>query len=295
MYELEYLYESIKKQSMEYQYVCKLDSLSESSYDTIELESTISESVKTIFEEANNSKLKLLDKLRARFAKADKILSTYKDAALKTNPIGLSYRDYITFKSDADIKKLHTEAVKYLNAFNPYKASEVECRKYISDSQNNVQYRKISSIFGSGKERFKLSDIFISKKSDKELKKNDIADSIKYIEKYDEKIKVIQSEYKKNNEEYEKYVKNGGLATVNKSNDLDKLRKNALNHKIALIAIADSTYYQILINKYASEFDQAKKVVIKAANYNPRNLKESYMIQDYIDSMYEFMDMDDNE
>ena len=293
MYELEYLYESLKKQSLDYQYTCKLDSLSESAYDTVELEDAISETVKMISEASDKSKLKLLDKLRVRFAKADKILSTYKDKALKTNLVGLVYGDYITFKSDSDIKKLHTEAIKYLNTFNPDKASEAECKKYILDSQNNVQYRKISKIFGNGKERFKMQDIIITKKSDKELKKSDISDAIKYIENYEEKIKLVQNEYKENSTNFTLYVRNSGMPTINASNNV---RKNSLNHKVALINIADTTYYQMLITKYSMEFDQAKKIIVKAANYNPRNLKESYMIQDYIDSMYEFMDMtEDNE
>ena len=297
MYELEYLYESLKKQSLDYQYTCKLDSLSESAYDTVELEDAISKTVKMISEAADKSKLKLLDKLRIRFAKADKILSTYKDKALKTNPVGLVYGDYITFKSDSDIKKLHTEAIKYLNTFNPDKASEAECKKYILDSQNNIQYKKINQIFGNGKQQFKIQDIVTAKESDKELKKSDISDAIKYIENYEEKIKSVQNEYKKVSDDYTKYVRNNsGFPTTNTSSDLDKLRKNSLNHKAALINIADTTYYQMLITKYSMEFDQAKKIIAKAANYNPRNLKESYMIQDYIDSMYEFMDMtEDNE
>lgn len=295
MYELEYLYENLKSQSLEYQYACKLDFLSESSYDVIGLEDTISETTKMISEAADKSKLKLLDKLRVRFAKVDKILSTYKNSALKVNPIGLIYKDYIVFKSDADIKKLHTECIKYLNTFNPDKASEAECKKYIMDSQNNIQYKKMSSIFGSGKERFKMQDIAIVKKSDKELKKSDISDAINYLEKYEEKIKAVQNEFKKNDDEYTNYVrKDNGLATINISNDLNKLRKNALNHKTALINIADTTYYQMIIKKYELEFDQAKKIVVKAANYNPRNLKESYVIQDYIDSMYSFMETSDD-
>ena len=36
------------------------------------------------------------------------------------------------------------------------------------------------------------------------------------------------------------------------------------------------------------EANQAKRIVVKAANYNPRNLKESVIVQDYIDSMYDF-------
>ena len=164
MYELEYLYESLKSQSLEFQYICKLDSLFESSYDVVDAENAISETVKMIFEEADKSKLKLFDRLKLRFSKIDKILSTYKEPALKVNPVGLIYKDFCVFTPDSEIKKMYDSAIKYLNSFNPDKASEDECRKYITDSQNNVQYKKIMSIFGNGKSKFSGEEIIVKKK-----------------------------------------------------------------------------------------------------------------------------------
>lgn len=298
MYELEYLYEQLKTQIIEYNYITQLDSISESSYDIVSANDAILETMNAIQEASNKSRLKLVDKMRLKFADADKILSTYKDKALNTNPIGLQYEDFITFKSDSDIKKLYKKAIDYLNSFDPQKASEQQCADYIKDSQHNVQYMQLSKIFGEGKERYSLKDIVVSKKSDKELKKSDISDAVKYVKEYDKKIKDLNDEIKRQDEAYTKYVRDDGFAAIanmNKtSGDLSSLRKNATNHKLSLRNIADSTYLQMLSTKYNKEFAQTKKIIIKAANYNPRNLKESYMKQDYIDSMHDFLEVTEN-
>ena len=105
-------------------------------------------------------------------------------------------------------------------------------------------------------------------------------------------MKSLYAEYNKKNSEFTLYAANNGpYIGGSKTKDLNRLRKNALNHKISLISIADDMYYRSLISKKVLEFDQSKMVIVKAANYNPRNLKESYVVQDYIDSVYEFMNL----
>jgi len=176
--------------------------------------------------------------------------------------------------------------IKYLNKFDPKKATEDQCRDFINDSKNNVQYYKMSEIFG-GKRTYLLKDVIVNKTIDKELKKQDIKDAIKYIENYDTVLKKLKAEYEKVNKEFQDQVDLKQMISP-KGDSLEELRKTAFNHKLSLKSIADTTYYQSLFTKYSIELDQAKKIMVKAAHYNPRNLKESYIVQEYIDSLYEF-------
>ena len=104
----------------------------------------------------------------------------------------------------------------------------------------------------------------------------------------DKMIKNLQDQKNKIDSEFTEYVRSNGLINVKTNTDIDKLRKNAAGHKKALAYIANNSYFITMIQKYTQELDQYKRIVIKAANYNPRNLKESYAIQDYIDSACAF-------
>ena len=292
MYELEYLYEQLKIKTTESQYINVLDSVSESCYDTIEADNAVQNIILSIEEASREGKLNLFEKFKTNIASAEKILSQYKEDALKCKPIGLEYKDFMWFATDEQIKSSYKKALTYLNKFNPDKASEDELKKYIMDSNNNVQYKEISKIFGDGKERFSTGEIVITKKSNKEITKDDISKAVKYLDTYTETIKKIQKDKTDNDLEYSNYVrKDSGLATIKTNLEINKLRKNAANHKRALIAIADQTYYAFMIWKLRVEFSQAKRIVVKAANYNPRNLKESAIVQNYIDAMYDFYEM----
>lgn len=290
MFELEYLYEQLKSQTNQQQYIECLNTVMESAYDIKESTDDIQETMQAIDEAAKKKGFGRLNALKAKITSTQKVLEKYKDKALKVNPIGLTYGGFKTFKSDSEINKLHEQAIKYLNSFNPDKATEEQLKTYINDSNNNVQYYKISEIFGNGKKTYKIKDIIISKTEDKNISKSDIANAIKGIESGDKKLKAVQDEQRKNDKEYGDYVRSNGFVSATTKGSIDKLRKNAASHKRALIAIADSTYYTMIIQKYTQELEQYKRIVVKAANYNPRNLKESYMIQDYIDSAYAFIE-----
>ena len=120
------------------------------------------------------------------------------------------------------------------------------------------------------------------------LTKTDISDAVKFLSTYSDKVKKLQKEQADNSKEYGDYARHGGLATTNTSSELGKLRQNAANHKRALIAIADQTYYAWMVQRMQKEASQAKQIVVKADNYNPRNLKESAIVQDYIDAICDF-------
>lgn len=289
MFELEYLYEQLKRQTVEQNYINTLNTVLESSYDTSVCDNAINETMILMEEVSKKKDLGLLKTLKTYFSTAEKILSANKDAALKCKPYGLNYEKFKTFMSDEEIKSMHKKALSYLNKFDPSKASEEELKKYIMDSMNNVQYKEIVKIFGKGKESFMYRDMVVTKTTSKELNKNDISASVKYLETFTDKYKKLQKEFRDTDNEYGDYVKKTGLATAKTNHkNIEKLRQNAMNHKKALINITDCTFFNMYSCKLQLEFQQAKRVVVKAANHNPRNLKESAKIQMYIDAMYDF-------
>lgn len=288
MYEVEYLYEQLKTQTVEQQYINVLDSISESAYDTLTPQENINETMELIDEAVKKIRFNFFDKLKAAFSSIEKILEKYKDAALKCRPIGLEYKGFKTFMSDADIQKRYKATLAYINKFNPATASESELKQYILDSNHNVQYTELSKIFGNGETTYSLSDIAITNKSDKDITKQDIADAVKYLQNYKSNFEKHQKEAQKSQKEYQDYVNANGFATGATNKSVEELRKNAMNHKRAFIAISESSYYALLEAKAKQELEQNKRIVIKAANYNPRNLKESAVIQNYIDIMRDF-------
>ena len=292
MYEVEYLYEQLKRQTVEESYINVLNTVTENCYDLSGISNDILETVKMVDEAANNKLGELFEKFKANKATADKILKQYKDDALKCNPDGLEFKDYKTLVSDEEIKNSHKKVLAYLNSFNPNKASEDQLKKYILDSTNNVQYREMAKIFGNGNEKWITRDIVVKDKSTKQITKSDISKAVQFLQSYNTTIAKIQADAKSNDAEYTNYVRNNsGLATARTNMDINKLRKNASNHQRSLISIADSTYYAFMQYKMDQEFKQNKRIVIKAANYNPKNVKEATEYQNYIDSMYEFYEM----
>ena len=287
MYELEYLYEQLKTQTVERNYINVLNTVTENCYDIIQADKNIKETMNLIDEASNKNRFTQIDKLRGTFSKVEKVLDKYKDRALNCKPVGLVYNDYLTAISDNEIKKFYNDAIKYLTKLNVDKASEEELQKFIMDSSNNVQYKETAKIFGKGKETFKVDEIIFTQK-DKEISKSDISDAVKYIKEFDYKILKIQDEFQKVNQDYITYAQATGIPSSRVNTNIEKLRQNAMNHQKALINIVDSAYYGMMYTKYSKLLKQAKAIVIKAANYNPRNLKESQIMQVYIDSLLEF-------
>ena len=111
----------------------------------------------------------------------------------------------------------------------------------------------------------------VCNKENKELTKEDINKAILYLENFNEDF----SKYNIVRESYNTY----GLSPE---------RKIAANYKSALMAIADSKYYDMMSQKLTLEFAQASQIVTKASLHNPRNLRESKEVQEYIDFLYEY-------
>lgn len=270
MYELEYLYEQLKYKTTVANYISALNSITESTFDVSEANEEVSDTMKEIEEGTKNKKGKLLDKRRHGIVTAKKLLSKY-SAFKKSKPYGLSHREFMTFRTDDDIKKLHENAVAYLNCFNPKTAPDDEVKLFISDISDNVQYRALNTIFGEGNVKCTSKDCIVVKKETKELSKKDIEEAGTYLENFTEDF----SKYVITRETYDTY-------------GLSKERKIAANYKTALLAIADAKYYDLMSEKLTLEFAQAAQVVQKAFYHNPRNLKESKELQEYIDFIYEY-------
>lgn len=271
MYEVEILYNQLKFQTVKEAYVSKLNSVCESVYDESEAKEKVHDTMKSIEEETHKKKLKLLDKRRKGVITAKKLLSKFKATSESCKPYGLNHQNFKTFKSDEQIKKLHENAVTYLNSFNPKTATDTEVKLFISDIGDNVQYKGLCTIFGEGNSKCSGKDKVVTKKETKELSKEDIKEAVSYLENFTENL----SKYAIIRETYDTY----GLSSE---------RKVAANYKSALMAVADSMYYEMMSEKLTLEFAQAAQVVTKASYHNPRNLKESRETQEYIDFLYKY-------
>lgn len=271
MYKLEYLYEQLKLQTTREVYVTTLNSVSESSYNVSEAKQEVRDTMDEIEEATKKKKAKLLDKRRSGVVTAKKLLSKFKATSKKAKPYGLSHREFMTFQTDEKIKKLHENAVNYLNQFNPATASDVEVKLFISDIADNVQYKALCTIFGEGNAKCSVKDCAVVKKESKELSKQDIEEAIAYLENLSEDD---NAKYVITREAYNTY----GLSDE---------RRMAANYKTALLAIADAKYYELMSQKLTLEFAQASQVLQKSALHNPRDLRGSKEIHDYIDFLYE--------
>lgn len=275
MYELENLYGQLKYRTVREMYISELNAVTESSYNEAEAKRDVADTIADIAKATQIKKTNLLDKRRNGVITAKKLLSKYTATAETAKPYGLSHKEYKTFKSDEDIKKLHENAVKYLEQFNPLTASDTEVKLYNSDIMDNVQYKALSTIFGEGDAKKCVKDCAISKKEAcKEMTKEDIKNALSFMESFSE------------NEDRSKYVL--PVREAVNTYGISKERQIAANYKTALLAMADAKYYELMTEKVTLEFAQASQVITKAAHHNPRNLRESKEVQDYIDFLYEY-------
>lgn len=272
MYELERLYEQLKYNTLKESYMIAANSITESSYNILEANQEIKDTMKSIEHESEKKMGKLLDKRKHGVITAKKLLSKYgaTNGSKSIKPYGLTH-EYKTFKTDKDIKKLHENAINYLNQFNPATASDTEVKLFISDIENNVQYKALCTIFGEGNVKCSTKDCVTTNKETREVTKQDVAEAFAYLENFDEDM----SKYCITREAYDTY-------------GMSKERKVAANYKTALMGIADSKYYDLMSEKLTLEFAQVAQLVTKASYHNPRDIRESKVINDYIDFLYEY-------
>lgn len=271
MYNSIYLYEQLKYENARLAFANAVNVLTEEeAADTEEPKEKVDDTVKKIEKSSSNSKTKLFDKRKKGVVTAKKLLSKFGATNKGKSPYGLVHKEYATFKTDEEIKKLHETAVKFIDQFNPLTASDSEVGLFISDIESNKQYKGLCTIFGEN-DKTSSKDKLIDKKEDKELSKKDIAEAVSYMENF--------------SEDCSKY------AIVRESLDtygLSKERKIAANYKTALLAIADEKYYNMMSQKLTLEFAQASQVLTEAMFYDPRNIKDSREIMDEIAFAYKY-------
>ena len=275
MYELEYLYEQLKYLTVREMYISELNAVTESTYNEAEAKRNVHDTITDIAKATEIKKTNLLDKRRNGVITAKKLLSKYKATSETAKPYGLTHKEQTTFKSDEDIKKLHENAVKYIEQFNPLTASDIEVKLYNSDIMDNIQCKALDTIFGEGNAKKCVKDCAIAKKEGcKEMTKEDIKKAVNFMESFSE------------NEDRSKYVL--PVREAVNTYGISKDRQIAANYKRALLGIADAKFYELMSEKLTLEFAQASQIITKAAHHNPRNLRESKEVQDYIDFLYEY-------
>lgn len=272
MYKSVYLYEQLRLANATLAYMNAINESEDTDEvaDTEKQKEKVDKTVNKISAATNNTKTKLFDKRKKGVVTAKKLLSKFNATNSSKSPYGLVHKEYATFKSDEEIKKLHETAVKYLDQFNPRTALDSEVKLFISDIESNKQYKGLCTIFGEN-EKCSSKDKLITKKEDKELTKKDIAEAVSYMENFSENC----SEYNIVRESFETY-------------GLSQERKTAANYKAALLAIADEKYYNMMSQKLSLEFAQVSQVLTEAMYYDPRNIKDSREIMDEIAFAYKY-------
>ena len=271
MYESVYLYEQLKHLTLQESYIKSLNSITESAYDTYVLEEKIKKVKKEIDEASKGRKWSLGERIKRKRNKALKPLMKFKEKAEKVKPIGLSNKKHKKIKSEKEIKKTHENAIRYLNQFDPNNDAEDTVKLFIENVKDNVIYRNVCKILNEGKcDTAWCVDNVVTAVIEKEINKKDICEAVEFLEKgpsyYNDCLPPTQIEPLTNREPY---------------------REMAHTYKKALVAIVDEAYYDMMERKVDLEFEQANQIMTKAANYNPRNLKESYLVMDYIDCIFE--------
>lgn len=265
MHELDFLYEQLKNQIVRESYLRYLNENTDDAYDSSEANDDVQNTMDDIEEAAEKKKTKFLDKRRKGVITAKKLLSKFKATDSKKRLYGLN-TECTTFKSNEEVKKIHENAIAYLEQFSPDLASDVEVKMFISDIKDNVQYKGLQTIFGETCKKESCS----KKTETKELTPKDVEEAVNFLE---------------NGIENYGHVFNREFPSTY---HLSTGRKNASNYKTALMAVADSMYYEMMTEKLTLEFNQASKILALAEAYNPRDIKGSKEICESIEFAYKY-------
>ena len=249
MYELEYLYEQLKTQEIIYRFS-----------NTNEACNSILETVELLKEASNNSLLSFVNKLKTDFTKSEKILINHKQTALNCDPDGLIYNDFKVFISDSEIEKMYKSALKYVEGLiNINKASEDELKDFLKKVDKD-HLLGLAKFFGAKDEKhFNMNKAVVKSIGTKEITKNDIKESIKFIETSKstvDKYLVIIGNFD------DKIGNSIGTKPDKSLPQVEKLRYNAKVNKDFLKYMVDEYYYSMLIAKVKQQNKQAKHIVV---------------------------------
>lgn len=273
MYTLEHLYEQLKFNMAEYNQMDRYNkAVSESVCDITEAKLNVKKSLKDFQDEAKTRRNHLVNKLKRREKITTRILKSHSESALACKPIGLMYNGYKEFISIDDAKKMYSEGCEKLDQFNPDTKSEEMLVSYNNIFKDN-EYNQLLGCYGSQCTVLVPGSNVVINEKDKELTKKDISEAVSFLEFFDETI-------------------NNKITCGNINDDLiitgfsNILRENATIKKIALTEMNSCMYYTTVCSLLEMQYRQAAHVMIKASSYDPRNLKESRLIQEMIDSEF---------
>lgn len=269
MYSLEILYEQLKLQLVESVYMNKYNSINEDACDVTEAKLDIKNKLKDIEKEARKRRNGLMNKLKYRHKIATRILKGHKESALACRPIGLNYKDYKTFIANEDCKEMLRKGTECLCKFNPDLIPNTSLTQHLLKDSD---YKQLLECYCVTRSVLVPGSNVVVNTEDKELTKHDIAEAVAFLESFEEMVDRIPCG-----------EVNDDLTIMGTSNIL---RENATYKKFALNELNSCMYYTTICSKLDMQFEQAAHIVIKAATYNPRNLRESAVIQEMIDSEF---------
>lgn len=266
MYNVELLYEQLRSQIIESVYI-----INEDASDISEAKLNMKKTLSDIQKEAKKRRNIFKNKLKYRKKIATRILQQHKESALECKPLGLNYKEYKTFVDDKTIQEMHSTAVDCLDKFNPditISDTDSLSEHLLKDSD----YKQLLNCYGVNNTVLVPGSNVVVKKEDKELSKQDIVEAVAFLESFEELVDKIPT-YEIDNDDL--IIRNSNI-----------LRECAINKKLALDEMNKCMHNNTICSKLNMQFEQAAHILIKASNYNPRNLRESYVIQEMIDSEF---------
>ena len=210
-----------------------------------------------------------LPKIKIKLTKDNNdYLNKYEKKALENNPIGLNMKKFYIPK-DKYIKTCLAESKK-VSKLNITSKSEID--KYMTD------FAKKNDITPGAQNMHVVFDI----KKNYSITKKDIQNAIKILKNAEKQIKYIESESKKRQE----YTKSK-LSAIDNNDKLSKEEKN--NEKLRLQL--SNTFWgagMITMNNQITIMQkQSRKILVKAAKHNPRNIKESNLYLEEVETLLE--------
>lgn len=246
------------------------------------------------------TKITAMDNLKATLSKSNtQYLDLYKNKAKEINPTGLVLHNYRYAKLDSVKKNAE-------RAFDMIKQKEKEYNQcadipsikgWLDDNiTHNGIYNTLFSVLYSNPKGKKDINIFLDIQPKHSVTKSDIYSAIRNLESFSDTIDELEKFYKDMDTElktkldsYDKGVVSGVL-----DSELNDYYLTAEANIIALRRIASNEVYKIYMKLYKINQKTDRIILKKAANYNPRNIKESADLQDEIDTIYELNNIEDD-
>ena len=272
MYTLELLYEQLKFNMTEHRQMDRYNkAVSESVCDVTEAKLNVKKTLKDFQDEAKTRRNHLVNKLKRREKITTRILKSHSESALACKPLGLIYKGYKEFITIDDAKKMYSEGCDKLDQYNPNTKSEEMLISYNNIFKDN-EYDQLLGCYGTQYTVLVPGSNVIINEKDKELTKKDISEAVSFLESFSETVDKITCGNT-----------NDDLIITGFSNIL---KENAIIKKIALTEMNSCMYYTTVCSLLEMQYEQAAHIMIKASSYDPRNLKESKLIQEMIDSEF---------